>query len=250
MRQPTTARRGLCPIHHAVAWPRPACVVLRAGARAPSAGAVACGRRDQRLAAAGRAAHRCPPGGAGGAAVQAATSRDRGGSWYRKAFTVGRAALDLHDPGQLDLLRRCGPFSTDARVWVEGDPVPVIESTETLDGAPRFTYRLDPVELERLRAARPGRPGRRQPGAAPLPGPGRPLRRSAGELDRVLVRRGGGATGRTRSAWSTGGGGVGSSRVAGRQQVPSTSSHWSRARGPGRHGRRPGGLRRRRRSRR
>ena len=123
---------------------------------------------------------------------QAATSRDRGGSWYRKAFTVGRAALDLHDPGQLDLLRRCGPFSTDARVWVEGDPVPVIESTETLDGAPRFTYRLDPVELERLRAARqPGRPGRRQPGAAPLPGPGRPLRRSAGELDRVLVRRAG-----------------------------------------------------------
>jgi hypothetical protein len=84
---------------------------------------------------------------------QAATSRDRGGSWYRKAFTVGRAALDLHDPGQLDLLRRCGPFSTDARVWVEDDPMPVIQSTETLDGAPRFTYRLDPVELERLRAA-------------------------------------------------------------------------------------------------
>ena len=36
------------------------------------------------------------------------------GSWYRRAFTVDRAALDLHDPGQLDLLRRCGPFSTDA----------------------------------------------------------------------------------------------------------------------------------------
>jgi uncharacterized membrane protein len=83
----------------------------------------------------------------------AATSRDRGGSWYRKALTVSRAALDLHDPGQLDLLRRCGPFSTDVRVWVEDDPMPVMESTETLDGAPRFTYRLDPVELERLRAA-------------------------------------------------------------------------------------------------
>jgi uncharacterized membrane protein len=83
----------------------------------------------------------------------AATTRDSGGSWYRRALTVGRAALDLHDRGQLDLLRRCGPFSTDARVWVEGDPVPVIESTETLDGAPRFTYRLDPGELERLRAA-------------------------------------------------------------------------------------------------
>jgi hypothetical protein len=83
----------------------------------------------------------------------AATTRDSSVSWYRKAFTVGRAALDLHDPGQLDLLRRCGPFSTDACVWVEDDPMPIVESTETLDGAPRFTYRLDPVELERLRVA-------------------------------------------------------------------------------------------------
>ena len=94
---------------------------------------------------------------------QAATSRDRGGSWYRKAFTVGRAALDLHDPGQLDLLRRCGPFSIDARVWVEGDPVPVIESTETLD-----VHRVSPIawtpwswSAYALRSTGP--PGRRQP---------------------------------------------------------------------------------------
>ena len=59
-RMPYSPRRGL-------ASDQP--VVLRAGARAPSAGAVACGRGDQRLAAAGRAAHRCPPGGAGAAAA-------------------------------------------------------------------------------------------------------------------------------------------------------------------------------------
>jgi uncharacterized membrane protein len=81
----------------------------------------------------------------------AATARGSGGSWYRKALTAGRVSLDLHDPGQLDLLRRCGPFSTDAKVWVEDDPAPVIESTETLDGAPRVTYRLDTGELDRLR---------------------------------------------------------------------------------------------------
>jgi hypothetical protein len=38
-------------------------------------------------------------------------------------------------------------------VWVDDDPVPVVESRETLDGAPRVTYRLDPDELDRLRAA-------------------------------------------------------------------------------------------------
>jgi hypothetical protein len=83
----------------------------------------------------------------------AATTRDSGGPWYRKVLTVGRAALDLHDPGQLDLLWRCGAFATDARVWIEDDPVPVIESTETLDGAPRVTYFLDRGELDRLRIA-------------------------------------------------------------------------------------------------
>ena len=104
----------------------------------------------------------------------AATSRDRGGSWYRKAFTVGRAALDLTDPGQLDLLRRCGPFSTDARVWVEDDPMPVIESTETFDGAPRFTYRLDPWSWSAcaLRSTGPAWPAPAWCRAAP--GPRRP----------------------------------------------------------------------------
>jgi uncharacterized membrane protein len=81
----------------------------------------------------------------------AATARPSGGSWYRKALTADRVSLDLHDPGQLDLLRWCGPFSTDVKVWVEDDPAPVIESTETLDGAPRVTYRLDAGELDRLR---------------------------------------------------------------------------------------------------
>jgi uncharacterized membrane protein len=82
----------------------------------------------------------------------AATTR-RSGSWYRNARAAGTASLDLRDPGQLDLLRRYGPFSTDGRVWVEDDPVPVIESTETLDGAPRVTYRLDADELDRLQVA-------------------------------------------------------------------------------------------------
>jgi hypothetical protein len=76
-----------------------------------------------------------------------------GGPWYRRAMQAGTASLDLRDPGQLDLLRRYGPYSTDARVWVEDDPAPVIECTETLDGEPRVGYRLDPDELERLRVA-------------------------------------------------------------------------------------------------
>jgi uncharacterized membrane protein len=77
----------------------------------------------------------------------------RAGAWYRRALRGTAASLDLRDPGQLDLLRRYGPYSTDTRVWVEGDPEPVIESTETLDGEPRVTYRLGPDELDRLRVA-------------------------------------------------------------------------------------------------
>jgi uncharacterized membrane protein len=83
----------------------------------------------------------------------APSTRQDGGSWYRRALRAGTASLDLRDRGHLDLLWRCGPFSTDARVWVDDDPVPVIESRETLDGAPRVTYRLDPDELDRLRVA-------------------------------------------------------------------------------------------------
>jgi uncharacterized membrane protein len=83
----------------------------------------------------------------------APSTRQNGGSWYRRALSAGTASLDLRDRGHLDLLVRCGPFSTDARVWVDDDPVPVIESRETLDGAPRVTYRLDPRELDHLRVA-------------------------------------------------------------------------------------------------
>jgi len=82
----------------------------------------------------------------------ATTARRSGGSWYRKALAAGTVSLDLQDPGQLDLLRRFGPYSINARVWVEDDPEPVIESAETFDG-PRVTYRLEASEIDRLRVA-------------------------------------------------------------------------------------------------
>ena len=50
------------------------------------------------------------------------------------------------------LLRRFGPFSTDARVWVEGRPDPVVETAEALDDLPRVTYHLTARELDRLHA--------------------------------------------------------------------------------------------------
>jgi uncharacterized membrane protein len=83
----------------------------------------------------------------------ATSAPQRDGPWYRKVMAGGTATLDLHDHDQLDLLARCGPVSTDLRVWTEDDPAPVVESTETLDGEPRITYRLGPAELDRLRAA-------------------------------------------------------------------------------------------------
>jgi uncharacterized membrane protein len=82
----------------------------------------------------------------------AATASRTNGSRYRRALVAGIAQLDLQDPGQLDLLRRFGPFSTDLRVWVEGDRLPVIQATETLEGRPRVTYRLNADELDLLRA--------------------------------------------------------------------------------------------------
>ena len=85
--------------------------------------------------------------------LQRLAATARGGSRLRRAVTAQRASLDLHDPVQLDLLRRCAPFSTDTRVWVEDDPMPVMESAEAFDGAPRMTYRLDPEELDRLLVA-------------------------------------------------------------------------------------------------
>ena len=36
---------------------------------------------------------------------------------------------------------------------MHGDPLPVIETADSLGDLPRFTYRLDPAELERVRAA-------------------------------------------------------------------------------------------------
>jgi uncharacterized membrane protein len=83
----------------------------------------------------------------------AATAGRGGRRWYQRALTAGAALLDLQEPGQLDLLWRYGPCSINTRVWVEDDPVPVIESAEAFDGAPRLTYRLDAAELHRLRAA-------------------------------------------------------------------------------------------------
>jgi hypothetical protein len=82
----------------------------------------------------------------------AATASRPNDRWYRRALAAGIAHLDLQDSGQLDLLRRYGPFSIDLRTWVEGDPLPVVQAAETLDGQPRVTYRLDTDELDRLHA--------------------------------------------------------------------------------------------------
>ena len=84
---------------------------------------------------------------------QLAADAERGASWYQRARTRGLVRLDLGQPDQLDLLRRYGPFSTDLRVWAHGDPLPVIETADSFSDLPRFTYRLDPPELEAVRAA-------------------------------------------------------------------------------------------------
>jgi uncharacterized membrane protein len=96
------------------------------------------------------------PAGASLAAVTlrqlAATARRRNGSRYRRALTPSTAHLDLQASDQLDLLRRFGPFSTDLRIWVEEDPLPVIQATENLEGRPRVTYRLTAKEQDWLEA--------------------------------------------------------------------------------------------------
>jgi len=81
-----------------------------------------------------------------------AATRRSGGSWYRRALAAGSVRLDLREQGQLDLLRRFGPFSTDTRVWNDDHPDPVVETAEALDDLPRVTYRLAAWELDRLRA--------------------------------------------------------------------------------------------------
>jgi uncharacterized membrane protein len=83
---------------------------------------------------------------------QLAVDAQRGASWYQRARTSGLVRLDLTRPEELELLRRYGPFATDARVWVHGDPTPVVETGDSYGELPRFTYRLDQAELERVRA--------------------------------------------------------------------------------------------------
>ena len=83
---------------------------------------------------------------------QLAADAHRGATWYQRARTGGLVRLDLGHPEELDLLRRYGPFTTDAKVWVDGDPLPVIETADSFGDLPRFTYRLDPAELQRVQA--------------------------------------------------------------------------------------------------
>jgi uncharacterized membrane protein len=81
-----------------------------------------------------------------------AADAQRGASWFQRARAGGLVRLDLTHPEELELLRRYGPFTTDAKVWVRGDPAPVIETGDGYGDLPRFTYRLDQAELERVRA--------------------------------------------------------------------------------------------------
>jgi uncharacterized membrane protein len=67
---------------------------------------------------------------------QLAADAQRGASWYQRARTGGLVHLDLTQSEQLDLLRRYGPFTTDASVWVHGDPTPVIETGDALATSP------------------------------------------------------------------------------------------------------------------
>src|SRR4029453_16461430 len=84
-----------------------------------------------------------------------AADAQRGASWYQRARTRGLVRLDLTRPEQLELLRRYGPFTSDARVWLHGDPTPVIETGDSFGDLPRFTYRLDQAELEHVQALLP-----------------------------------------------------------------------------------------------
>jgi uncharacterized membrane protein len=83
---------------------------------------------------------------------QLAADAQRGASWYQRVRFGGLVRLDLGHPEELELLRRYGPFTTDTRVWVQGDPTPVIETTDSFGDLPRFIFRLDPTELEGVRA--------------------------------------------------------------------------------------------------
>jgi uncharacterized membrane protein len=83
---------------------------------------------------------------------QLAADAQRGASWYQRARTGGLVRLDLTQPEQLELLRCYGPFTTDTKVWLHGELTPVIETGDSFDDLPRFTYRLNQTELENVRA--------------------------------------------------------------------------------------------------
>ena len=87
-----------------------------------------------------------------GARLAATVRREGGPSRRGRGLRPGVARIDPADPGQLELLRRFGVFSSETRVWVEGDPDPVMQTADAFDGLPRATYRLTPGELERLLA--------------------------------------------------------------------------------------------------
>jgi uncharacterized membrane protein len=102
------------------------------------------------------AAEELPPAARTAAArlARMAATAQRGAPWYRRALAGGAVRLDLGQPDQLDLLRGYGLFTTNAKAWVKGDPLPVVETADRLGGdLPRFTYRLDPTELDQVRAA-------------------------------------------------------------------------------------------------
>jgi uncharacterized membrane protein len=82
-----------------------------------------------------------------------AADAERGASWYQRARTRGLVRLDLGRPDQLDLLRRYGPYSSHLQVWAHGDPLPVIDTADGFSDLPRFTYRLDPAEIDQVHAA-------------------------------------------------------------------------------------------------
>jgi uncharacterized membrane protein len=82
-----------------------------------------------------------------------AADAQRGATWYQRARTRGLVRLDLGQPDQLDLVRRYGPYTTHLQVWAHGDPLPVIETADSFGDLPRFTYRLNPAELDGVRVA-------------------------------------------------------------------------------------------------
>jgi uncharacterized membrane protein len=137
---------GLSPAETQLLFER---VLALHGSRLSRAVVAVSGDRSQQLEAAPADAHRA----AADLKRLASTAGRNGGPWYRRALAAGTVSLDLHHPGELDLLRRVGPFLTGSRVWIEDDPLPVIETAETFDGQLRITYRLEPDELDRLQTA-------------------------------------------------------------------------------------------------